>query len=40
MMDWSNKLDCYVTPGWESVVEKKHSSLLGPFVTYEENEAL
>jgi hypothetical protein len=35
-----NKLECYVKLGWNGLLRDKSLSLLGPFVSYGENEAL
>ncbi len=35
-----NKLVYYITLGWKGLPRRKNSNLLGPFVTYEENEVL
>ncbi len=36
----TSKLECHITLGWKDLLGTKKSSLLGPFVSYEENEAL
>jgi hypothetical protein len=38
-MSEPNKLECYITLGKTSAKDK-HSSLLGPFVSFKENEVL
>jgi hypothetical protein len=38
-MSGPNKLECYITLGKASAKDK-HSSLLGPFVSFKENEVL
>jgi hypothetical protein len=36
--EWAHKLECYIILGWNGVRGTKRSSLLGSFVSYEENE--
>ncbi len=35
---WAKKLECYITLGWKGVPGDKHFSLLGPVMSYKENE--
>jgi hypothetical protein len=39
-MNWSKKLECYIGLYWKGLQGKKQSRLLGPIVSYEENEML
>jgi hypothetical protein len=35
-----NKLERYITLGWKRLTRKKHSNLMGAFISFEENEVL
>jgi hypothetical protein len=35
-----SKLECYITQGWKKLARVKHSSLVDPFVSNEENKVL
>ncbi len=37
-MSGPNNIECNITPGWKRFSRYKHSSLLGQFVVYKENE--
>ena len=37
-MNWPNKLECYITVGWNGLPGAKHGCILGLIVSYEENE--
>jgi hypothetical protein len=39
-MNRPNKLECYIALGSKNLDRDIHSSLLGPFISYKENEVL
>jgi len=38
LLNGQNTLECYITLIWKGLQGTKHSSLLGPFISYKEDE--